>query len=51
MADDIGLAMIVAALDRYAGASGNRFGYWTVSPLLRRLAASGERLSSWRRPG
>ena len=51
MADDIGLATIVAALDRYAEASGNPFGYWTVAPLLRRLAASGERLSSWRRPG
>jgi 3-hydroxyacyl-CoA dehydrogenase len=51
LADDIGLAKIVAALDRYADASGNPFGYWTVSPLLRRLAASGERLSSWRPAG
>ena len=49
MADDIGLATIVAALDRYAESTANPFGYWTVSPLLRRLAASGERLSRWRR--
>ena len=48
MADDIGLATIVAALDRRAAASGDAFGYWSVSPLLRRLAASGERLSDWR---
>lgn len=49
MADDIGLATIVAALDRHAEATANPFGYWTVSPLLRQLAASGERLSRWRR--
>jgi 3-hydroxyacyl-CoA dehydrogenase len=50
MADDIGLARIVAALDRYAEQHGDPHGYWTVAPLLRRLAASGERLSDWRRP-
>ena len=49
MADDIGLESIVRALDRYAKEHGDRFGYWTVSPLLRRLAASRERLSDWRR--
>ena len=51
MADDIGLETIVAALDKYAEERGNRYGYWTVAPLLRQLAASGARLSDWRRPG
>jgi len=41
MADEIGLKQIVAALDRQEG---------EVSPLLRRLAESGERLSDWRAP-
>ena len=45
----IDLATIVAALDRYAEANANPIDDWTVSPLLRRLAASGERLSRWRR--
>lgn len=47
MADEIGLAHIVARLDHYAQALGNERGYWTVSPLLRRLAAEGGRLSGW----
>jgi 3-hydroxyacyl-CoA dehydrogenase len=51
MADDIGLATIVTALDRFAAERGDSFDYWTVAPLLRRLAASGERLSDWRRAG
>jgi 3-hydroxyacyl-CoA dehydrogenase len=51
MADEIGLATIVAALDRYAAERGDPHGYWTVAPLLRRRAAAGSRLSDWRRPG
>lgn len=49
MADEIGLAQIVARLDHYAGALGNDHGYWTVAPLLRRLAETGQRLSDWQR--
>ena len=49
MADEIGLEKIVARLDYYAATLGNEHGYWTVSPLLRRLAEKGERLSDWRR--
>lgn len=45
MADQIGLGKIVAALDGYASRRGNEFGYWSVSPLLRQLAAKGKRLS------
>lgn len=45
MADEIGLSEIVSRLDFYAENLGNSFGYWTVSPLLRRLAADGRRLS------
>jgi 3-hydroxyacyl-CoA dehydrogenase len=50
MADEIGLAHIVARLDHYASALGNDHGYWTVAPLLRRLAKQGTRISDWR-PG
>ena len=49
MADEIGLEKIVARLDYYAATLGNEHGYWTVSPLLRRRAEKGERLSDWRR--
>jgi 3-hydroxyacyl-CoA dehydrogenase len=45
MADEIGLGTIVAALNRHASGRGNAFGYWSVSPLLERLAATGGRLS------
>jgi 3-hydroxyacyl-CoA dehydrogenase len=48
MADEIGLAHIVARLDHYAAALGNDHGYWTVAPLLQRLAGEGRRLSDWR---
>lgn len=47
MADEIGLATVVARLDHYAQELGNDFGYWTVSPLLRRLAGDGARISAW----
>jgi 3-hydroxyacyl-CoA dehydrogenase len=45
MADRIGLTVIVERLSHYAEVRGNPFGYWTVSPLLARLAKSGQRLS------
>ncbi|WP_312835614.1 3-hydroxyacyl-CoA dehydrogenase NAD-binding domain-containing protein [Comamonas sp.] len=39
MAEQIGLAQIVERLEHQATTRGNRYGYWTVSPLLQRLAA------------
>lgn len=47
MADEIGLGHIVARLDHYAQTLGNGRGYWSVSPLLRKLAETGERISDW----
>lgn len=47
MADEIGLDRIVARMDHYAAVSDNDSGYWTVAPLLRRLAETGTRLSDW----
>jgi 3-hydroxyacyl-CoA dehydrogenase len=47
MADRIGLATVVQQLAHYAAVRGNPFGYWTVSPLLARLAKSDQRLSDW----
>ena len=44
-ADAVGLARIVERLDHYARLRGNAHGYWSVSPLLRRLAAQGGMLS------
>lgn len=49
MADEIGLGRVVSRLDHYAETLGNEHGYWTVAPLLRRLADNGARLSDWRR--
>lgn len=48
MADEIGAARIVDRLRHYGRTLGNAHGYWTVSPLLERLARNGERLSAWR---
>lgn len=48
MADEIGLPVVVGALDGYAARLGNEFGYWTVSPLLRHLAETNQRISEWR---
>lgn len=45
LADERGLKHVVERLDHYAATRGNPFGYWTVSPLLRRLASEGGRLS------
>lgn len=45
LADQTGLPLLVQRLDHYAAVRGNPFGYWSVSPLLRRLAAEGGRLS------
>ncbi|MDB6001962.1 MAG: Enoyl-CoA hydratase, partial [Rhizobacter sp.] len=47
MADQIGLPVIAERMAHYAKTHGNKFGYWTVSPLLARLAAEGKRLSDW----
>ena len=44
MADEIGLGEIVARLDHHAAGRTS----WAVSPLLRRLAERGERLSDGR---
>lgn len=49
MADEIGLPEVVARVDHYAERNGNQHGYWTVSPLLRRLADTGQRLTDWQR--
>ena len=51
MADEIGLAEVVARLDHYAAHRGDPHGYWQVSPLLRRLAGTGGRISDWTSEG
>lgn len=48
MADDLGLRRVVERMDHYAAMTGNRCGYWSVSPLLRRCVEAGIRLSDWR---
>jgi 3-hydroxyacyl-CoA dehydrogenase len=47
MADQIGLATIADRLAHYAKVRGNRFGYWTPSLLLTRLASSKQALAGW----
>ena len=47
MADELGLQKVVDRMDFYAKRTGNSWGYWDVSPLLRRLATEGRRLSEW----
>ena len=47
MADEIGLGHIVARLEHYAARDGDPNGYWQVAPLLRRLAATGQRICTW----
>ena len=47
LADEHGLAQLVQRLEHYAATRGNAFGYWSVSPLLRRLANEGKRLSQY----
>jgi len=46
MAQSIGLERIVERLDHYAQTRGNSYGYWTVSPLLRRLAQERQRFAA-----
>jgi 3-hydroxyacyl-CoA dehydrogenase len=48
MADQISLATIAERLAHYAQTRGNEFGYWTPSPFLTRLAASGGTLAGWK---
>ncbi|MDB5871173.1 MAG: enoyl-CoA hydratase [Ramlibacter sp.] len=50
MANAVGLAHVVDRLDHYARVRGNAHGYWTVSPLLRSLAAEPSVLSGPSRP-
>ena len=45
MADEIGAATIVAAMERYANTLGNEDRRWTPAPLLTRLARDGGRFS------
>lgn len=47
MADQIGLSELKDTLEHYGRLRGNQFGYWTPSNLLKSLAMSGLRLSSW----
>lgn len=46
-ADQCGLAHIVERLEHHAATRGNPHGYWSVAPLLQRLARDGGRLSTW----
>jgi len=48
-ADGIGLTTIVKRLGHYARTRGDGHGYWTVAPLLARIASEGGTLSRWRR--
>lgn len=47
MADEIGLGVIAQRLAYYAEHRGNPHGYWSMSPLLARLASQGGRISDW----
>lgn len=47
-ADQEGLGHVVSRLEHYGRTRGNAFGYWSVSPLLARLAALNESISTWR---
>ncbi|NGO53735.1 3-hydroxyacyl-CoA dehydrogenase NAD-binding domain-containing protein [Allomesorhizobium camelthorni] len=51
MADEIGLARIVTGMEHYAARGGDSYGYWSVAPLLRRLAEEGGRISKWTSQG
>jgi 3-hydroxyacyl-CoA dehydrogenase len=44
-ADACGLPAVVEALRHWGAVRGNAHGYWTVSPLLERLAREGGRLA------
>jgi 3-hydroxyacyl-CoA dehydrogenase len=46
MADEIGAAEICDRMAAYGARLGNAHGYWNISPLLTRLAATGERFAS-----
>ncbi|NML30592.1 3-hydroxyacyl-CoA dehydrogenase NAD-binding domain-containing protein [Paraburkholderia antibiotica] len=46
MADAIGLERIVERLNHYGQVRGNRFGYWSVSPLLAACAQRKQRLGA-----
>lgn len=48
MADEIGIAEVVARLDAQARRPGARPQDWQVAPLLRRLAVRGQRIGDWK---
>lgn len=48
LADEVGLPTLVDRLAHYAHVRGNRFGYWTPSPLLTSLASSNQHLAGWK---
>ena len=50
MADTWGLQKVVDRIEHYAKVTGDQFGYWTVSPLLKKLALEGAPISEWVRP-
>lgn len=47
MADNWGLSQVVERMEHYAERTGNAYGYWTVSTLLRQLAERNVRISDW----
>jgi 3-hydroxyacyl-CoA dehydrogenase len=47
LADALGAAKIVKTLEHYASKRGNKFGYWSVSNLLVRVAREGLRFAAW----
>jgi 3-hydroxyacyl-CoA dehydrogenase len=48
MADTIGIANIAGRLQHYARQRGDRYGYWSLSPLLMALADSGQGFRDWK---
>lgn len=50
MADQIGLAQVVAGLQHWGRVRGDAHGYWRVSPLLQRVAEAGGRLCTTASP-
>lgn len=48
MADTVGIAHIAGRLRHYARLRGDRYGYWSQSPLLMALAQSGQGFRDWK---
>ncbi|MFM2437311.1 MAG: hypothetical protein RLZ55_117 [Actinomycetota bacterium] len=49
LADAWGIGHVVERLRYHGRTLGNAHGYWTLAPLLERLAAAGARISDWQR--